>query len=91
MSNLSVKNNKQFKTSMKNKNKSRLTRIDVNKICEMQHRIERFNQYILSIYSLVIRKKENIMLQEDEDDAYSCMASDVIRKLINELKKDRKE
>lgn len=75
---------------MKQKNKSRLTRTDVNKICQMQHKIDRLHQFILSIYSIAIDGKYSSMIQEDDmyDDPYIFMAMKVIMEIGSKNKVD---
>ena len=78
---------------MKQKNKSRLTRTDVDKICQMQHKIDRLHQFILSIYSIAIDGKYSNMIQEDDmyDDPYIFMAMRVIKEIGSKNKVDEED
>ena len=42
----------------KRKNKSRLTRTDVNTICEMQRKIDAYENYIISICGMIQHKDD---------------------------------
>jgi hypothetical protein len=53
---------------MKARNKSRLTKVDLNKVCEMQHSIDRLESFILAIYFDLIKGQNVPIIKEDNND-----------------------
>ena len=65
---------------MSKKRKSRFTKTDVNAICEMQRKIDAYEDFIIALNGMVRRKDpsykyicfvKNVMVQDNMDDLWS--------------------
>ena len=72
----------------KRKNKSRLTKTDINTICEMQRKIDAYESYIIGLCGLIQRWNDNtryiVLIQDTPMD-------DWVNQAFNELEEMKKE
>ena len=71
----------------KKRSKSRLTKTDINTICEMQRLIDAYESYIIGLVGFVNRNKPNhyvVLLRGTEMD-------DFVNKIWNDIKKMKEE
>lgn len=75
--------------SKKRKNKSRLTKTDVNTICEMQRKITVYENYIVAMYGMIQRRDaliEPVLLLNDTPmDEWMSTAWNGLREMKKEL------
>jgi len=72
----------------KRKNKSHLTKTDINTICEMQRKIDAYESYILGLCGLIGRYDRNdyiVMMRGTPMDDMVCMMDREIKELNKEL------
>lgn len=75
--------------SKKRKNKSRLTKTDVNTICEMQKKIDAYENYIVAMSGMIQRRDaliEPVLLLNDTPmDGWMNMSWNGLREMKKEL------